>query len=219
MGVSGAAFVVAPGESHVVGGAHLGGGGGPGELVGLGVPDGVGGDGGAADDGRATVGEGDGVVGEPGGEGLAAAGGDVGGEHTECAAHHADRSIGVTATAASIHLLDPAEEPGHQPGIAPPVGEESQILGDGGKTVDTRAALARALPGEVMRQARRLCEPAPRGAERHHDADAGRDADGTQPEGRIGHVEVLRTHPCAAVATDEESGEGLRRVGPPDDGL
>jgi hypothetical protein len=48
----------------------------PGELVGFGVPLGLGGDGGATKHGRAPVIESDGVVGEPGAEGLASTGGD-----------------------------------------------------------------------------------------------------------------------------------------------
>src|ERR1700722_10027472 len=53
-----AAFVVSPGESHVVGWAHLGALGGPGELVDLGVPVGVGYDGTVAEDGGEAGAEG-----------------------------------------------------------------------------------------------------------------------------------------------------------------
>src|SRR6266702_3808044 len=78
--VFGVALVVAPGEAHVIGGSHLGALRSPGELVVLGVPPGLGGDIRTAENGGAAVVEGDGVVGEPGGEGLAAAGGDCLGE-------------------------------------------------------------------------------------------------------------------------------------------
>src|SRR5260370_1984156 len=73
--VFGMTLVVAPGEGHVIGGTHLGSLRGPGERVVLGVPPGLGGDIRTAEDGGAAVVEGDGVVGEPGGEGLAAASG------------------------------------------------------------------------------------------------------------------------------------------------
>ena len=71
-----AAFIVTPGESHVVGWAHLGSLGNPGELVDLGVPVGGGGNGAVSHDGGEAVAEGDSVVCEPGGEGFASAGGD-----------------------------------------------------------------------------------------------------------------------------------------------
>src|SRR5713226_6358985 len=73
--IPGVALVVAPSEAHVIGGTHLGSLRGPGELVVLGVPLGLGGDIRTAEDGGAAVVEGDGVVGEPGGEGLATASG------------------------------------------------------------------------------------------------------------------------------------------------
>ena len=73
VGVGGVAFVAAPSEAHVVRGAHLGAFGEPEELVLFGVPVGLGGDGAAAEDGGLAVGKSDGVVGEEGGEGFAAA--------------------------------------------------------------------------------------------------------------------------------------------------
>ena len=73
--VFGVTLVVAPGETHVVGGAHLRALGGPGELIFLGVPLGLGGDIRTAEDGWTAVIECDGVVGEPGGEGFTAASG------------------------------------------------------------------------------------------------------------------------------------------------
>ena len=80
--VLGVAFVVPPGETHVVGWAHLCSLRGPGELVVFGVPLGLGGDTGAAEDGGLAIVEGDGIVGEPGTEGFATACGDVFGEAT-----------------------------------------------------------------------------------------------------------------------------------------
>ena len=69
------AFVVAPGEAHVVGRAHLCSLRGPCELIVFGIPLGLGGDAGAAEDGGASVVEGDGVVGKPGAEDFASASG------------------------------------------------------------------------------------------------------------------------------------------------
>src|ERR1700733_4595514 len=53
--VFGAAFVVTPGEAHIVGRPHLSALRDPCELVGFGVPLGLGGDGSAAKDWGATV--------------------------------------------------------------------------------------------------------------------------------------------------------------------
>ena len=78
--VLGLGIIMSPGEAGIAGRTHLGAFGVPGEMVGFGIPHGCGGDGGVAEDGGFAVVEGDGVVGEPGGEGLAAAFGDGIGE-------------------------------------------------------------------------------------------------------------------------------------------
>jgi len=73
VGVFGGGGVVSPGEAGVAGRTHLRALGVPGELVVFGVPVGAAGDGGSAELGWLAVAEGDGVVGEPGDEGLASA--------------------------------------------------------------------------------------------------------------------------------------------------
>ena len=70
------AFVMSPGEAHIVGRPHLCALRRPCELVGLWVPLGLCCDRGTAKDGRFAIVQGDGVIGKPGPEGFASTGRD-----------------------------------------------------------------------------------------------------------------------------------------------
>ena len=99
-------------------------------------------------------------------------GGHIRGEDLERAAHHPDGAVGMPAGTATIDLLQPAQEPGHQWRIGGASGESGQILGHGGQTEHARSALARALERGIPSHPSGLNQAAGRRTEDDDDADS-----------------------------------------------
>src|SRR5579862_5514250 len=130
-------------------------------------------------------------------------------EDTERARDERDRPVGMPARAASGDLEQPPAQNLHVRRRAGPPDEALEARRDRGEPVDARSALARALVGEVARDACRL-----------HDAARGlrKDDDRARAEGRADARErgirerhgprIGRADPGAEIASDEA---GLRR--------
>jgi hypothetical protein len=72
----------------------------------------------------------------------------IGGEHAQRTSRHRNSAVGMVACTAAVYLGQTSQKPWHEFGIAEPLGQESQIVSNGGQAVDARPALSGAFLGE-----------------------------------------------------------------------
>jgi hypothetical protein len=84
-----------------------------------------------------------------------------------------DRTIGVTAGPAPTHLAEAADEAWHEIRAGLASSQMGQVISNGGKPEDARAALSRALVGQESSDAGRLRDAARFGSQHNDDSDPG----------------------------------------------
>jgi hypothetical protein len=83
----------------------------------------------------------------------------------------------MAAGPAPVDFAQTAKEPHHEVRVSLASSQEGQIVSNGGKPIDARAALAGALVGQVTGDPGRLGQTARLASEHHDHPDAGGSAD------------------------------------------